>query len=1681
MFVCSLGPPPAPSRGLHKYYDNDDGISEYSHELKDYGGFETDQRRSYRSSDSPSSMGCRNGRYMSPGAHDDVFMDRCEAKCQPDWDANSRSGYKSSDDRTSSRGGQHGHSPSDSDRSRGGGVSRSRTSQSISPVRRRYSKDHKVLSPSVSTSSRDYSRHDDRPGRRNSLESPDPYSARTSDISRSWSHGGGDCLKPRTVANDIDGDISVVSDRDRLLRTSDGGSAARRGATGSSDTNRRHCDKDAVRSSIVRSVVNTTPSWRFEHDYKHSSRAADHASESFMVDSNHIGLALQKLRSETIEVGSDSTSPRSKSPQAVSDTEESVSGTHPDRPPSKGSDDMSHLEKEKSHLLNMLKELEDYSSGGSEIEGLNEESRAVLHRLRCQRDEIADDSDVSSADVKHATSVDGPGHVPITPARVQDRDVSKSGEESRCGPSKSDASITRRLSETSRRSSTNSDTKKRRESLENHIGPVITSSLDAEDDIIDLIGNSPPAEIPTEFTRHRLSCEVTGTASGDYGVKSRRSYRPREGGDSTDSGPEDRHSTPAKTTTPRQSGDYAMRPEVPAGCSSEVSTSVQRTHSLEDVSSSSRRASTSGPTRKASGGDHQPCIIPDSPVTTRGPDIRPPTEPRTVSMTTTTGGRTVMDLPLPRFGFDRHRLRHPSAGAAASIEPTTSSSSLTVRVETTGTSTVVSNVVTLKTDVAPFSPGLLSPAMSPSALRFDMSAMTTVSTLASGCISTQSATVVDKSDIELQSSVTLPTDTVSSDNIPSAELATVKTDGVAPEVDKHTSPDEVTSDTLDTADKKAELELETDSEQPVADSGKEVVAETVPVSAADTAVKEESSVAAADSDVSDLLSPGSPPDTVSLEDRIRALDEKLSQIQKTTQRHLPSADNTMSSMFDYSRFIRRRKQPTTPTGGTECSASGEPSDYVKSLLSRASIFDQDSRRLEQLQSKFEPTVSAPGSALSECGSSLVSRMRHAGRLPPHNLSLQLPLSTSLHLSSYPSSSTSGLRSSDVSIPLSSPEASYCSRGSSLITPQPSSWCASSVTGVMPSSGWTSSWAVSSSVTMPSPAVQVASTSDSAAVRPSSYMPYGMSQTPGVVGCSSVPTDPRRAPRSADTFPSLLPVRRQDSSHSSDTLCDTWALNISTRREPEVLSTVAIKPKEMVSPPVSILKKTSSSVTKDDHPCVNTKSSEGSQSFVDVSATGTKRSADAAFGKEPTSSTPSKIAARTPKTVPPPSVASEADSCSSTNKVSESDSEKAQTNVPRRPEPAKRPAQSKPMTTKADEKKTDHGTTTSGRKVSEDVSKSGTSVKPQSKPHSTTASSSSSVSSVSTVSKTHSHRDTKLASTDSSRHTSGAKESSSATNESADKHSSSHMSGGISKPKTSHSTSKELMAKDHMADDQNKLATSEEKDSAGKEKSTLLHSTSKHHHSEFRYSDKLSRDGKPDDASRTSKVSLPSASASKTAAKTAVRDPTKADRPDKISHSKPKTESNSSIKKESSEAGKKDSVGHSKSSSSNRSDREHKLEKDESGRDKTSVSNMQTKLLKKPGADSVSISKPTSSLKASSINSTKPKHIEKSSSDRKNDGKKPETSQPDKCKKPQSASSDKKKSVKKKCEKRPEEKREVSYEDVSICSVYTQCVCMRCDCIDSHSKMCRIICCSAQAVARCVSYQLIGCVCVWVIG
>ena len=1675
--VCSLGPPPAPSRGLHRYYDSDDVISDYSQELKEYGGgaagaFEPDhQHRSYRSSGerSPSLHGCRNGRYGSPGTtHDEVFLD---SKGGPEWDSGSRSGggYRSSDDRTSTRsGGPHGHSPSES--RVGSGASRSaRTSQSISPVRRRHGKEHsgRVMSPPAS--SRDHDRrHDDRAAsRRSSLESPDRErypSSRASDVGRTWSHGGGggDCVKSsRTVANDLDGDTasSNVLDRDRLSsRTSDRSSSLHRAVA--CDVNRRHGgDKDAPRSTVLRSVVNTTPSWRYDSEHKHptsrSGGGSDHtsSSEPFVVDSNHIGMALQKLRSETIEIASDATtaSPQSKSPRAGSDVEEE-STPQLDRPPSKGgSDDMLHLEKEKSHLLNMLKELEDYSSGGSEMEGLDEESRAALRRLHRQRDELADtDCVIINDEANHG--LDGTEQLPAAAAgHARDQDLPKSTGEPKTGAGRSDS---RRSSETCRRWSANSSDaaaaakKARRASLENHVGPVIASSLDAEENIIDLIGSSPPAEIPAEFTtrRQRTCSDITSAAVGGRLVKPRRSYRPRDSaGDSAESGPEDGHSSAAaKSTASRQPNDHAstaVQPEVPPASSGSATTPVvHRTHSLDDVSATSRRSSaTGGPSRKSSGSDHQPCIIPDSPVTTRGPDTRLPTEPRTLSLTTTAGGRTIMDLPLPRFGFERNRMRNlsSSSSTATSVEQTTCSASTSARVESAA---IPATTVTVKTDIAPFSPGLLSPAMSPLASRIDTTSTTpTVSTVTSGSVSAQTAAGKDKTtENEIQSSLTVSAaDAVTSEDAvqketPSVEPAAIKTDASSEEVDIPVASDEVTLEDSDSAGTKMEPKLESESEKPSADGGKEaaaIVTTALSVSGTTTAKEETTSMSlSADSDVSDLLSPGSPPDNLSLEARIQALDEKLNQIQKTTPRHLPSSDSggLPSSTFDYSRFIRRRKPPITPTtAGVECSAASEPSDYVKSLLSRTSIFDQDSRRLEQLQSKVDPTVSA-SVAESGTSSSLVSRMRYAGRLPPHELSLQLPLSTSsLHVSPYPSSLASGYRSSDLSMPLSSPGGSYCGRaGSSLMTPPPSTWGTSAVTA-----GWTPSWTGQSSVSMQLSAPPMAlSTPDSAVLRSSGYLPYGTPQTPSAVSSSSAPTDPRRAPRSsAEIFPSPLSIRRQDSCHSSsDTSSEAWALNSAVRREPEV-STVPGKPKEMVSPPVSILKKTStSSLPKDDLACISTKSGDTSiPSGADTSSAGVKRTADTAFGKEPSLSTPNKIVARTPKSVSQPSTVYEAESHAT--KSAESDQQKTQTNVHKRSEPIKKPLQLKPSVTKVEDKKTDHGmsgTMTSGRKTAEDASKTGSSVKTQNKPHST-ASTSLSTSSASAASKSHTPKDQKPASnTDSSRHTAGPKESSGHDNDLSDKHGSSHTSSSSGKLKTSHSASRELTTKDRSADDRDRLTTSDEKESTGKEKTTL-HGSSKHHQSEHRQSDKTSRDGKPEDSGKTSSKISSLSSASKTAPKTVARDSTKPDRFDKNLHSKPKSDTSNSVKKEGLESGKKDAAGPPKTSSSNKSERDHKSEKDELNRVKTSPSNLHSKPTKKPGGDSFPTIKPSSSSsKPASSSSSKTKHTEKSSGDRKSEAKKAERSQPDKSKKQETSTSDKNKSAKKKSEKRPEEKREV---------------------------------------------------------
>ena len=1610
---CSLGPPPAPgSRGLHKYYDTDDvdysqdGGSAAAAAAGGAGGggvsFDADDRRSYRSAgESPAP--CRNGRYTAAAspAHDDSHGGQ---QSQSDWDCAAVS--------------RHSRSPSDS------GRARSRAADSDSPTRhpRRHSKEHKLMSSSASRG--DCGRHDNRLcSRRNSCDHDrHSVSARTSDgVGRSCMSHVGDCVKSaRTVANNVDADTSAVSagaDRDRLLRTSDASSGpTHRG--GAADVGRRH--SDVSRSHVIRSVVNTTPSWRF--DYKQtSSHVADNSQAG---DVNHVTTPpTHKLPPDTIELGSsDSASPRSKSPQgvgAVSDMDDvdvSVT-TQPERPASKGgSDDMTHLEKEKSHLLNMLKELEDYSSGGGSE--MDDDSRAAAALCRLHRGQRDNDHD-SELDVPRPTDGAALSALPLPPSASKPCvAVEPSSSSSGC-----DVMTAGRLSDSCRRSSASAV--KRRVSVENHVttvGQLITSSLDAEDNIItDMIGASPPTDIPAQFTRRQRTLSDVST---DGAVRRpRRSYRPRgcsTTADSADSGTDDGQCPLKMTVQPSDAAGVSVRNSRhdDATCSSSSSSSaVHVVQSVDDASgSSSRRVSTAGAARKSSSGDsHQPCIIPDSPVTTRGPDIRAPTEPRTVSVTVTAGGRAIMDLPLPRFALDRQRGRQTSSGTAAATEHSGAGGgggASLASTSTTATHTLLSSAVTVNTDVmAPFSPGLVSPAISPPALRPDTTPhpTTAIVTSTSAAATAEkelhlSAAGADSSPAAAAAAAAVHKDT-------SVESSDVKTDC---EVDKPVAAsDEVAIDnTADTDARKTDEKL-CESEKPVVVKSDKTAPTVVSVYGAVAAVS--------DCDVCDLLSPGSPPDTLSLDDRIRALDEKLNQMQKTTPRHLPASDSSLSSGLDYSRFIRRRKQPNTgpPSSSSssaaaaagECMVTSEPSDLVKSLLSRTSIFDQDSRRLEQLHSKFDLVSTAQGSNVTESSSaSLVSRMRYAGRLPAHDLSLQLPLSTSSQL-------TSAYRSSDVG--MSSPLGLYCGRASSLVTPPPppppSSWAVSVTT---PGSGWTAGW----------PGVAPAPTPDSASVCPSSHLSYGLPLTPGAVSLSCGPTDPRRVQRSStdsSTCPSSVPLRRQDSSQSADMSADTrHALSIAVRRDSDVSTAATTKPKEMVSPPVSILKKTStSSVPKDDIASTGSsvKMSESSQSSIDAPSTGMKRSADAAFGKEALLSTPNKMVARTAKPVAHAAASCEVDCHSiASSRVAESEQLKSQVTAVKRPEPAKKPVQLKPSVAKVDEKKTDHGTfgaaaAAAGRKVSEDAVKS---VKPQTKPHSTT-SASLLTSSASTVSKSHSHRDTRPVCVDSSRHTVGPKESTSADNDSADK----HPSGGSSKPKTSHSVSRESTAKDRTVDNQDKSVMSEEKDSAARERSAS-HGSSKHHQSDHRHSEKTSRDGKPDEASRASKVSLPSSS-SKNAPKSAAKDPAKPDKLDKNLPTKPKLEAWSSAKKESMETGKKNNAGHVKPSLTGKSDGEHKSEKDEPSRDKSSVSNMQTKLLKKPGADSVLTSRPSALAKSSSVVSSKPKHTEKSSIDRKNEVKKPEPIQTDKSKKPVSATTEKNKSAKKKIEKRPEEKREVT--------------------------------------------------------
>lgn len=100
-------------------------------------------------------------------------------------------------------------------------------------------------------------------------------------------------------------------------------------------------------------------------------------------------------------------------------------------------------------------------------------------------------------------------------------------------------------------------------------------------------------------------------------------------------------------------------------------------------------------------------------------------------------------------------------------------------------------------------------------------------------------------------------------------------------------------------------------------------------------------------------SPLSSPNKLSFDERIKALDQKL-----TTPPPPPVAKpEPTPPTIDYSKYNIKKKSQVNPSAAGDFQRS-EPSDIVKTLLSKTSIFDQDSKRLEHVNEKYEPKDAA---------------------------------------------------------------------------------------------------------------------------------------------------------------------------------------------------------------------------------------------------------------------------------------------------------------------------------------------------------------------------------------------------------------------------------------------------------------------------------------------------------------------------------------------------------------------------------------------------------------------------------------------------------------------------------------------------------------------------------------------------
>lgn len=1266
-----------------------------------------DRHRSYRTTgaDSP-----RSSRYSSPSRErlDDPFAYRYNDAKNKDSEL-SYSG-ESRKDRSGGKHKYQGYSPANSDFSQlSKGRNTKRESRSTSPVstKPRFRKER-----SNSPTSKDYlwnSTSTDELGyhmtsRRGSKESLDCYiysekPGKGPVYSKQYAGSG----SKKSRSSRCDDDSDVMSDRDRSLRgldqplrpkrLIDEPSARRRSVELPSDLERQR----KLELEIARNLgyPNAGSAREYGPEFGAAESVAKHqlspkyderASGGSMMD-----LSLVRRFSTSVavaQVSSGSTTPGSKTPVNNSD-QDSLGGRN-----SHGSDDVQTLEKQKQLLLNLLKQME--ATSGSDVELPDDEGK--------KEPIVVDDSDLEAENnpesllQKEYFDKASDRNIPVAGFRDMDhsrKECLKSKDPVKLKPIDTTQSFRKQMEAQKKQGdpdlgSRSSSSSPVQSSEQDRL--ALMSCRDPLDVVDPYDACNSPIEIPNDFIPTKRQ-NISGDGLSGGFVKHRRSYRTKLSDDAfSSSGDEELGAfSPSSSRHSRRSIGHDDEAGVSAVGLPESVPHTSRVISVESSwSGDELLKELQLPLRRSQkmgnvDGRMEVCIIPDSPVI-KGCEGSGPQEPRkTVGVCRR---EEAIDLPLPRFAFDALPSKSPIL-----LKPSTPVAVKTPEVSQRD----------LTADDPPFSPSFTSsPCIEkvdskpvdmdismeklpeekvckpePNETNADMSK---VNSSVNGDMDVTGSNTVQPIVIEprvliekvepVEPSSTVQLDSITEPSVPDGVAADETKDAAKVVMDNVVKPhedgeglakcdaesnktvckseDELQGDSVEASEIKVEkpaVDLDTCNAECAADTVKDVGTNKdllEPEDSKAVSLKQNAS----DSDVSDLLSPT--PSIPSIEDRIRALDDMLKLMGQGAKPVGIITETSPAPALDYrEKYGRRRREPSSQLP-QQVENRNEVSALARTLLSRSSIFDQDSQRLEQLHIKYEP-----GTVHS-----------NLGRLPnaePYS-SMYSPLFRS---------SVGGVQDG-IPAPSSNPSYGYLSSPAVGDIPRPGwntpgltagnlpHWNASSVGQqqlMVSTAAWPSTAAATPSSLLVSTVSPLSGSQSSAIAPPPLWPSAGIPTQPGNIGllrptslespapvnvrvapffhqasfdgtrsaASTTPpysgtnamfphsvlinnADPRRLSRPdlSNVSPLLSPpiAKRQDS-HSSD--LDLWAA--SQKHDP--VTPLANKPKELVSPPVSILKKQ----PKEEIQVTNDTPAAAAASADSTPLPGIKRKAELAFGFE----------------------------------------------------------------------------------------------------------------------------------------------------------------------------------------------------------------------------------------------------------------------------------------------------------------------------------------------------------------------------------------------------------------------------------------------------------------------------------